>query len=295
VLAQAAPAAPDTSPDFRKLFPDAASIDSRLRDEGYGEYEKEALFDYINGGAEVYLGLGFVRVGAREYVADLEEEIWFTLDVYDMGEPRAALAIFSAEAYGEPESVEVGASGYLGGGALAFWSRRYYVKIRADDEGEEIDGILRKIGEAVSARIGDPGSPIPELALFPEADRVRGSERYVARDFLGLKGVSGFSCRYERNGERWEFHLVRASSPEEASEIGEALEKKFGEDRNPLAVAGSTVGYARRLSEGEASDAASAEGGDWVARRVGEFFGRLLAPALRGEPEKGSGGPGEGR
>jgi hypothetical protein len=284
----------DVAADLKALFPDGASVDSRLETESYDVYERDALFDYINGGAEVYLDLGFIRVGAREYVADLEEKTYFTLDVYDMSEPIRALSIYSSEAYGDPEPVSFGAGGYLGGGSLAFWSRRFYVKVRADDVGDEVDGILRKIAKDVADRIGEPANPIPEFALFPTDDRIPGSERYVPRDFFGISGLSGYSCAYSHEGQRRDFGLVLVETDERAHEVERALEKKYGEKTLPTVLAGRYFGFARKLP-GKGDFAPTKKEEDWAPKRVGEYFGRILEAAKKeaeteGERQGGDGG-----
>jgi len=139
------------------LFPDAASIDPRMSVEEYQEYGRDALYDYINGGAEVYLDLDFIKVGARDYVIDLGEETWFTVDVYDMSKPENASAIYDAEAHPDAASVEVGDAGYFGGGSLIFRQGRYYVKVRADDDNDAVKEILVKIAGMVSTRISGHG------------------------------------------------------------------------------------------------------------------------------------------
>ena len=144
--------------EIKALFPAARDLDPAMTQEEYMEYGCEDLFDYINGGAEVYLDLEFIKVGACDYCIELEEEIYFTLDVYDMKKPINAYGIFSSEKYGTPPTVAMGVSGYLGGGALNFWSRNFYVKIRADNEGDAINAILKKMASHVAERIGEPVS-----------------------------------------------------------------------------------------------------------------------------------------
>jgi hypothetical protein len=184
--------------DLKTFYPEAGALDPAMVREEYREYNRSELYDYINGGAEVYLDLDFVRVGACDYVIELEEETYFTLDIYDMGAPLNAFGIYSAERYGDIPEVKMGVEGYMGGGALNFWSGQYYVKIRADDEGKAINRLLLKMAEYVTGRMGDPGDLPGALRLFPQQDRVKASARYAARNLLGIPKLHGFSYRYER-------------------------------------------------------------------------------------------------
>lgn len=147
------PVAADSPADLRPLFPDAAQIDERMEADDYQEYGRDRLYDYINGGAEVYLDLDFVKVGARDYIIELQEETYFTLDVYDMSEPDNAAAIYGKEYHGDGSRIDLGGGGHLGGGALGFHAGRYYVKIRADDDSDAVNAILRKMAGIVASRI----------------------------------------------------------------------------------------------------------------------------------------------
>jgi len=142
--------------DLEPCFPEAEAINEKMEAEEYMEYDRGSLYDYINGGAEVYLDLGFIRVGAREYMLEIDdEEVYFTLDLYDMGRSLNAFGIFSQERYGDVPPVEIGVSGYMGGGALTYWSGPYYVKVRADSEGEVVNKVLMTMAHTLSKKIGD--------------------------------------------------------------------------------------------------------------------------------------------
>jgi len=317
-LALAAPQAPPVpapAPPLASLFPDPGSVDSHLEDDGYAEYEGEALFDYIDGGAEVYLALGFVRVGARDYLADLGggDEVGFTLDVYDMGSPAHALAIYGSETYGDPPLVDVGAAGRRGGGALFFWSRNYYVKVRADDEGEEIDRILEALARFVARKIGEPAAAIPELALFPESDRVRGSERYAARGWLGVESLAGLTCGFEREGMRISLGVARLAEASGAAgteaarpveTVVEAVAARAGVTVEAIrAPAGATIrsdalGSGRILLAGRLLAVGTGLKGEaakdaWALECMNRFFSKVREAATAEAAKAGAGAEGK--
>src|SRR5512141_1189010 len=51
-------------------------------------YDRDNLFDYIDGGAELYLAFGFHRATTFEYTAGKDDDI--KVDIFDMGSPRGA-------------------------------------------------------------------------------------------------------------------------------------------------------------------------------------------------------------
>ncbi|MBU0753574.1 MAG: hypothetical protein KJ645_00440 [Planctomycetes bacterium] len=202
--------------DLSVFFPDPAEIYPAAEAEVYAAYPGDSLFDYIDGGAEVYLAFGFLQVGMRDYLIPLAEETCFTLDVYDMGSENSAFGIFNRERYDDLPEVKVGISGASGGGSLLFWQGPYYVKIRADDEGQAVDKILMKMGTLVSKRIGPPGKAPMELELFPEKDRKKHSERYSAMGLLGFDFLRGFSASFQSETQDFKLHLCRFESESEA-------------------------------------------------------------------------------
>lgn len=72
--------------------------------EFYGTYEKPGkngtIYDYINGGGEVYIKHGFRRVSHTILKQGTKNTI--TLDIFDMGTPKNAVAAFADEAVCAP-------------------------------------------------------------------------------------------------------------------------------------------------------------------------------------------------
>lgn len=226
--AGAAPSPAESATEIQGFFPSPGDLGEGVAPGGeYAEYGRDTLYDYINGGAEVYLDLDFVKVGAQDYVADLGGETWITLDVYDMAEPQNAFGIYRAEAYGENPPADFGLEGYMAGGSLVFLSGPYYVKITGDRAGEEVDVFLGRLAGMVSERIGDPGSLPAELGLFPSQDRVAGSETYAARNLLGIGPLKGYSCRYESDGQEVTLHFGSWETEAEAVEAEAAFLKRM--------------------------------------------------------------------
>lgn len=217
--------------ELQPLFPEAASINEKMEADEYMEYDRGSLFDYINGGAEVYLDLGFIRVGARDYMLEIDnEEVYFTLDVYDMGKPLQAFGIFSQERYGDIPPVEIGVDGYIGGGSLTYWTNRYYVKVRADSEGEVVNKILMTMANAINAKLGDPGKAPCELCLFPAPFKLPNRDKYSSSNILGFGYLKGFTCLYENEGQEMKLYLCPYDDAKAALEV----EKKLVEKMKPV-------------------------------------------------------------
>lgn len=144
---------PDVPRELSTLFPAAGDVEGLESADEYREYGRDQLFEYMNGGAEVYLALQFSRVGTREYVTSLGEDIYLTIEVYDMGVADDARAIFRRHHSEGAPSAGVGEESKMGGGTLEFLHGQYYNRIRCDDMGPEVDRVLRVAAQILSDRL----------------------------------------------------------------------------------------------------------------------------------------------
>ena len=77
---------------FQSLPGQVGEWQARDEDE---QYNRNTLFEYINGGAELYLAYDFQQALVRRYTGPNNAEI--ILDIYDMGNSEDAFGIFSVE------------------------------------------------------------------------------------------------------------------------------------------------------------------------------------------------------
>lgn len=121
-------------------------------------YNRNTLYEYINGGAELYLAFDFQQVFVRRYIGSDNTEI--LLDIYDMGSAGDAFGIFSVER--EDEDIGIGQDSEYGGGLLRFWTGPYFVSIITTGEEQTAKPIMIKLAQAVD-RIMDTKGLKPGL------------------------------------------------------------------------------------------------------------------------------------
>jgi hypothetical protein len=143
-------------------------------------YKPDSLYQYIDGGADVYLLYNFQLLLHQEFKAGAAD---FTADVYDMGKPEDAFGIYSAERSPKYNYIPVGAEGYRSKGVLNFFQDHYYVKLSGS--GTSVDAQLDQFARALSTRIGGSRTAPPLLLKLPQLHRVRHSEQYIRKDPLG--------------------------------------------------------------------------------------------------------------
>jgi hypothetical protein len=146
---------------FNNVLP--AAVDGWAK-QGKGTlYDHETLFDYIDGGAELYLSYDFKVAASFVYKKEGAPEI--NVDIFDMGEAKNAFGVFSQSR--EVLDNRIGQGMEYAGGLLTFWKDRYYVSLLAYPETEGAKGAVFQLARAIEGSIDGTGK-IPRIVeLLP--------------------------------------------------------------------------------------------------------------------------------
>lgn len=209
------------------------------------KYDKENIFDYIDGAAELYLAYDFRLVATAEY-QDGESSI--IIDVYDMTVPENAFGIYSLSRYEGANYVDIGNEGILTDANLDFWKGRYYCKLIAFDVSKKYQDEVVKFGNELASRIKDAGNEPNILSVLPENDIVEKSEKFFTRK-LGLDNINfiseenvlnldgktkGAVAQYQLDGASLQMFVIEYPSPEKASLAFESYGKYLNENAEPV-------------------------------------------------------------
>lgn len=148
-------------------------------------FNGEELFEYINGGAEIYYEYGFARTVTQDYVRDSD---YLTVDIYEMSSPAAAFGIYSVQRQADDPPLPFSEESSLFDYHATFWKDRYCVTITGVLATEEAHRTLNAFAEAIARNIDGQGARPGILDLLPEANRVARSEGYLS-GYLGLNTV----------------------------------------------------------------------------------------------------------
>jgi len=164
--------------DLASLLPKTGAV-AGWRTEGKVEtYTRDTLFDYIDGGAELYLGYGFRRAVVADYAGPNKSKI--TVELYDMGSSYDAFGVFAHEQ--APERPPVGQESSFAGGLLTFWKDGLFARLFADPDSEQARAAILKLGKAISASLPTMGRKPPLLKLLPPDGLAPRSVRYLHTD-----------------------------------------------------------------------------------------------------------------
>ena len=146
-------------------------------------FDRQSIFTHLNGGAEVYLHYGMVRLFTRRYTRIRRPEV--SLSIFDMGHARGAFGVFSHEREGD--TAGVGQDSDHQGGLLRFWKGRYFVAISSFRVTGPVRAAALALGRQVAGRIKQAGQRPPLVGRLPARGLQPGSVRYLQSDaVLGL-------------------------------------------------------------------------------------------------------------
>jgi hypothetical protein len=189
-------------------------------------FTRDDIFDYMDGGGEIYLAYDFQFVFVREYVRDGEPSI--VVEVYQMSSSEDAYGVFTHDPDGD--QVDLGQGGIYGAGLLRFWKDKIFVRIMADRETPEAKGLIMGLGAKIAGAIPGDGQEPGVLKYLPKEGLKPKSLRYFhtlislnAHYYLANVNILNLSpetrvamARYEREGSQARVLLVEYPTVERA-------------------------------------------------------------------------------
>jgi hypothetical protein len=136
--------------DILALLPEAGEINEWKRISDPLIYEGEELYDYINGGAEVFLERGFLRVLVQEFQKGQKQII---LEIYEMSSTEAAREIFLYRCSDSDQRLPMGQGACRGDYYLMLHNGPYFVAATGLNTGNDIVHGIEVISKAVANRI----------------------------------------------------------------------------------------------------------------------------------------------
>jgi hypothetical protein len=137
-------------------------------------YDRETIFDYIDGAGEVYRSFDFREVAVANYVCGDGAKL--RIELFDMGSDADAYGVFS---YGrEQEEIGIGGGYELRGSVLSFWQNRFYVCVSVEESDASAGELLLAAARTVSQRLPQESIRPSLIDLLPSDNLVPYSDRY---------------------------------------------------------------------------------------------------------------------
>jgi hypothetical protein len=211
----------------------------------------QGLFDYMDGGAELYLAYGFTDVAVRPYAQGDRKA---NLEIYKMGGPLDGFGILATQSKGERVEVEAGVGANQSLGMVNFFKGAHYVRIVAVSPPDKTKELLLTLARAAAGRIPGEAKIPAEAALLPEG-AIKGSLRYLPNpetartvwfdgegELVLLPGARAFTAGYA--GADGDLQATRIAYPTaaDAAKACAALLMKLGLKPDPASKACAATG-----------------------------------------------------
>src|SRR3990172_8008461 len=178
----------------------------------------KTLFEYINGAADLYMSYDFEELKVAEYVNEKKASV--IVDVYRHATPTYAFGIYSQERLPNTNFLNIGIQGYVETNLLNFLMGTYYVKINSFNTGTDDREVLLTFAKKVADHLGEKGSFPSLLATFPREGKVKNSEKFISKKFLGYSFLhSAFTADYEVAGEKFKLFLIERGDEKECRDM----------------------------------------------------------------------------
>lgn len=141
------------------LLPKMEDLPGWKLQQGPEVFAGEELYDLIDGGADIYLEYGFVKVVSADYF-DQYQNIT-QAEIYEMEDAAAAYGIFSLTQQIPGWERTYGQLCVITSDYIAFWKGRYYVNISWASRREDKSRPMEKLA-------GSIGAAIPESGEYPD-------------------------------------------------------------------------------------------------------------------------------
>ncbi len=203
----------------KKLLPAADEAEGWRPGGAPSVFTGDALFDHINGGADIYFEYGFVALVTEQY-KNGDKEV--SVEIYRMDDAPAAFGIYSYSRHPTLSPVEVGGDGTIHPNGLFFWQDKYFVDVRQLGAATIFKDDFLALANAVEKKIAATGERPAIVGLLPDENMVERSEVFArgrlaisnqvyvsSEDLFGLEGgESAVIARYRLG--RPEFSVIIA-------------------------------------------------------------------------------------
>ena len=248
--------------ELKGLLPSSADVQGITEGGRPHVYKGTKLFDYMNGGAELYYEYGFVQACVQRYQTPPGEVI---AEIYQMDLSANAYGIYTFDTKGEHPSI--GQDATYERGLLGFWKGRYFVRVFS--ENEELKETILILGRAIAKKITEEGERPDIVASIPSFWVVGDSLLYFRgmialnnsyflshQNVLSLgEGIEGITLQYAPETQPLRVIMVRYPDRPQAKEAFQSLQGseviKEGTFKEGLFLGKSRKGYGGATMEGD--------------------------------------------
>ena len=149
-------------------------------------YDRDNLYEYVNGHAEFFLTSGFVSLAVADYAPESGGQV--TVEMYDMENGQNAKGTLMSEK-GNSRFVEsIGSAAFAQKGSFLFSKGRYYVRLGLFNADEKS---AMQLAAAIAAMVKDEAAV--EATILPTKGKTKNSDGFTKSDYMGLSFLAEVS------------------------------------------------------------------------------------------------------
>jgi hypothetical protein len=205
-------------------------------------YTGKELYDYINGGAELYLSYGLVSMTGCKYNGENLPQI--TVEIYEMTSPKNAFGVYTQSRDKEEQDYGQGSQSFPD--FILFWKDRYFVIVNTQEVIPESEDAIQYLAKLIDKSIPDKGEIPLLVSALPEEDLTPSGFLYF-HHYIWLnayffiadynivlidENTDAVLAKYGDADARSYLLLVEYPDEEKALEAGEQLRKKYAPELN---------------------------------------------------------------
>lgn len=198
----------------QKLLPAPACTAGWIMDGKVALYNRDNLFERIDGESELYFPYGFDVLISARYAAPKNPEVALEADIYRMGSLLDAFGMFANYRRAEDSEAAIGGEGTVSPTQLFFYQDRYLVRLQASGPANPPPEAFLACARAIARNLPpNPGRP-KELDAFGVPGVEQRSARYIASSLLGYDFFRhGLMADAVVKGQPVQLFLVNEASP----------------------------------------------------------------------------------
>ena len=166
-------------------LPGSACAEGWVLDGKVALFDKDGLFDRINGESELYFPYGFEVLAYGRYENKKDPKVAVDADVYVMGSLLDAFGMFANYRRKDAADAGVGVEGTITPSQVLFYQDRYLVRLQVTGATTLSPDVFLACARAISRNLPVNRGRPKELDAFKVPAVLKKSERYIAQSLLG--------------------------------------------------------------------------------------------------------------
>ncbi len=222
---------------MEKVMP-AACADGWTMDGKVTFFDKDSLFDRIDGESELFFPYGFELLAYARYENRQDPKIAIDADVYKMGSLLDAFGIFANYRRKDDADAAIGGGATVSSSQLFFYQDRYFVRLQITGATSAKQDVFLTCAKAISKNLPQNANRPAELESLMIPAVVNRSERYVPQSLLGYDFFRrGLTAEAFVSGEPLQVFVVTEPTQEAARKTFDAYCSYLKQSKSDASIA----------------------------------------------------------